>query len=46
MTAFVAVCLIAVAQGPRRQFRREAFTTEMPMVHDPVMAKDGDSYYI
>ena len=46
MTAFVAVCLTAVAQGPRRPFRREAFTTEMPMVHDPVMAKDGDTYYI
>ena len=44
--AFAAVCLTTVAQGPHRGFRREAFTTETPMVHDPVMAKEGDTYYI
>lgn len=42
----VAVCMTATAQGPRRGFQREAFTTETPMVHDPVMAKEGDTYYI
>ena len=39
-------CLTCAAQGHRRGFQREAFTTETPMVHDPVMAKDGDTYYI
>ena len=41
-----AISLSAAAQGPRRGFRREAFTTETPMAHDPVMAKEGDTYYI
>ena len=44
--ALAAVSLPIVAQGPRRGFQREAYTTEKPMVHDPVMAKDGDTYYI
>ena len=35
-----------MAQGQRRGFPREAFTTENPMAHDPVMAKDGDTYYL
>ncbi len=34
------------AQGPRHHFQRETFTTETPMVHDPVMAKEGDTYYM
>ena len=33
-----AICQTAAAQGPRRGFQREAFTTGTPMVHDPVMA--------
>jgi len=33
-------------QERRRGFQREAFTTDTPMVHDPVMAKEGDTYYI
>ena len=41
-----AIFQTADAQGTRRSFQREAFTTETPMVHDPVMAKDGDTYYI
>ena len=41
-----AISLSAAAQGPRRGFRREAFTTETPMAHDPVMAKEGDTYYV
>jgi len=44
--ALAAICQTAAAQGPRRGFQREAFITETPMVHDPVMAKDGDTYYI
>ncbi|MBQ8050308.1 MAG: family 43 glycosylhydrolase [Bacteroidaceae bacterium] len=36
----------ALAQGPRQRFRREAFETDRPMVHDPVMAKEGDTYYL
>jgi arabinan endo-1,5-alpha-L-arabinosidase len=44
--ALSALCMATSAQGPHRGFQREAFTTETPMVHDPVMAKDGDTYYI
>lgn len=44
--ALTAVCMTATAQGPRRGFQREAYTTETPMAHDPVMAKDGDTYYL
>ena len=44
--ALAAICLTAAAQGQRRGFPREAFTTETPMVHDPVMAKEGDTYYV
>ncbi|MBR1415575.1 MAG: family 43 glycosylhydrolase [Prevotella sp.] len=42
-----ALCSVAGAQQQRRpRFQREAFQTDMPMVHDPVMARDGDTYYI
>ena len=44
--AIAAICQLAVAQGPRRGYHREAFQTETPMVHDPVMAMEGDTYYI
>ncbi len=30
----------------RHRFQREPFTTETPMTHDPVMAKEGDTYFI
>ena len=43
--ALVAICQTATAQGARN-FRRESFTTETPTVHDPVMAKEGNTYYI
>lgn len=33
-------------QERRRGFQRDNYTTETPMVHDPVMARDGDTYYI
>ena len=46
LLALAVICQTAAAQGPRRGFQREAFTTETPMAHDPVMAKDGDTYYI
>ena len=44
--ALAAIVQPANAQGPRRGFQREAFQTDSPMVHDPVMAKEGDTYYI
>ena len=44
--ALATICMTSSAQGQRRGFRHEPFTTETPMVHDPVMAKDGDTYYI
>ena len=36
----------ACAQGQRRHMPREPFVTATPMVHDPVMAREGDTYYI
>lgn len=36
----------AVAQEPRFHHRRDAYTTETPPVHDPVMAREGDTYYV
>ena len=45
--AAIAITSEAMAQEPRRQWhQREAFQTDSPMVHDPVMAKEGDTYYI
>ena len=46
MALAATICQTAAAQGPRRGFQREAFTTETPMAHDPVMAKEGDTYYV
>ena len=43
--ALVAICQTATAQGARN-FRQGSFTTETPTVHDPVMAKEGNTYYI
>ncbi len=43
----LSVCCVAVvAQGQRRGFPREAFKTETPMVHDPVMAYEDSTYHI
>ena len=44
--ALMAFCSSISAQGPRQRGQREPFQTETPMVHDPVMARDGDTYYI
>ena len=41
-----ALSLTTAAQERRRGFQREAYATETPMVHDPVMAREGDTYYI
>ena len=42
VTLIVPVRLVAQPQ----HFPREAFTTDTPMVHDPVMAKEGDTYHL
>ena len=41
----LAACVV-MAQGQRHRFPREAFTTETPMVHDPVLAFENETYYI
>ena len=43
--AVLGVCLTAVAQQRQRP-RSESYQTGQPSVHDPVMAKDGDTYYL
>ena len=47
----ISVMLLALGttltvQGQQHSKRALPFTTETPMVHDPVMAKEGDTYYI
>ena len=44
--ALMTSTTVAAQQPNRSRFQREAFQTDAPMVHDPVMAKDGDTYYI
>ena len=49
---FMALVILSIgsttlAQGQhRQQSQRDAFQTETPMVHDPVMAKEDGTYYI
>ena len=47
-TILTLLCVLmaqgVAAQGPQRAGRREPFTTQTPMVHDPVMAREGDTY--
>ena len=49
-TILTLLCVLmaqgVAAQGPQRAGRREPFTTQTPMVHDPVMAREGDTYYL
>ena len=45
-TVCMTVLATASAQGPHRRFPREPFTTESPLAHDPVMAKEDDTYYV
>ena len=44
--SLLALSVPAMAVAQPHQFPREAFTTDTPMVHDPVMAQEGDTYYI
>lgn len=44
--ALSTVFLTSAAQGQRRNDQRGVFATETPMVHDPVMAREGDTYYL
>ena len=44
--ALATLCLTSAAQEPRLRMRGEVIQTETPMAHDPVMAKDGDTYYL
>lgn len=36
----------AIQAQPRKRFPREVFTTDTPMLHDPVMAYEDSTYYI
>ncbi|MCR5239984.1 MAG: family 43 glycosylhydrolase [Prevotella sp.] len=40
------VSCVVMAQGQRHRFLRVAFTTETPMVHDPVMAYQDSTWYL
>ena len=42
----LASCVTLLAQGQRHPRRNLPFVTDTPMVHDPVMAKEGDTYYL
>ena len=42
----LALSATMLAQGQRRQGFRMPFVTDMPMVHDPVMAYEDSTYYL
>ena len=42
----LALCTTLSVQGQRHHLRHVPFTTETPMVHDPVMAYEDSTYYI
>ena len=49
--SFISLMLLAlnttlVVYGQQRHKEHVPFVTDTPMVHDPVMAKEGDTYYI
>lgn len=47
LLALFAISYTTMAQQPRRpRLQRTAFQTDTPMVHDPVMAREGDTYYV
>ena len=46
MWSLAALILPAQLVAQPHHSPREAFTTDTPMVHDPVMAQEGDTYYI
>ena len=43
--ALTMLCVAAATAQPRHQ-RRQAFTTDTVMVHDPVMAQEDGTYYL
>lgn len=44
--SLVALIVPTQMTAQPHQSSQEAFTTDTPMVHDPVMAQEGDTYYI
>ena len=42
----LALSVTLMAQGQRHHLKRMPFTTDTPMVHDPVMAYEDSTYYI
>ena len=42
----LALSVTLMAQGQRHHSKRMPFTTDTPMVHDPVMAYEDSTYYI
>ena len=42
----LALGVTLMAQGQQHHLRNVPFTTETPMVHDPVMAYEDSTYYI
>ena len=49
--SFIPLMLLAlnaplVVQGQQHRKERVPFVTDTPMVHDPVMAKEGNTYYL
>ena len=45
LIALAMLCVASATAQPRRQ-RRQAFTTDTVMVHDPVMAQEDGTYYL
>ena len=43
---FLILCLLATYSSAQRRWRRQAFTTDTLMVHDPVMAYEDGKFYI
>lgn len=46
LLAVACLCIALTVQAQRRRMPREAFTTDTPMVHDPVMAYEDSTYYL
>lgn len=42
----VCLCAALCTEAQPRRFRPQTFTTETPMVHDPVMAYEDSIYHI
>ena len=46
LLATFCLCISLCAEAQPRHFKHESFTTETPMVHDPVMAYEDSTYHI